>query len=353
MAQIISNPAGGGASGAIGMVIGAVVGTFLILFVSSVIYASKGTGKGIMWLFRNRPHWPRRTTTTTVPKQAAAPVQVQQPAKTKVEMPAVYLDKKWEARFDGCTLRQCRLGNKARIDLWYYPGQDCINRAVRFYRKAHIRKLGAHRNLGTLSGADLLAAERDAVAQVLKLLESVEAATSAKSTKVANPVLPADAPQQSVTPTESVAHSDAGDYQGESLSEAPPWLVDWNPADEEFRDAVPAEHTMSAQVPQEKPEKPVQTAPMRRNGVVTHIGRLIRSGMEKRTGVSVPYECFCITFDDAELASEVQVWGTDLERALAAANVVPGDVIQITQVGEKPTNKASPKKIWSIVKIGA
>lgn len=140
----------------------------------------------------------------------------------------------------------------------------------------------------------------------------------------------------------STAGSDAKEADNGSV--APPIEAD---------DAGQGEQT-APPVPKAPARSPKVRAP--RNGLVDYQGTLVRAGVERRTGVKNPYDCYCVTFVDKALDHEQQVWGTDLERAIDEAGVVPGDRVRIVLVGETPVNhrgRSSMKKIWSVEKVAA
>lgn len=115
--------------------------------------------------------------------------------------------------------------------------------------------------------------------------------------------------------------------------------------------------------PELQPEPEVQNTPektrsrkVRNEGVVAYIGTLLSCGVETRTGVRVPYECYCVTIHDENLKSENQLWGTDLERAVQESSVMPGDRIKVAMIGETPVavaGQSKRKKVWQIEKLSA
>lgn len=91
-----------------------------------------------------------------------------------------------------------------------------------------------------------------------------------------------------------------------------------------------------------------------RGGLVTYQGVLRGAGIQRRTGVQEPYDCYCVTIADQALGHDQQLWGIDLERAVEASGAAIGDSIKVALVGETPVHfrgKTTYKKVWSVEKV--
>lgn len=120
--------------------------------------------------------------------------------------------------------------------------------------------------------------------------------------------------------------------------------------------ATPAEQSSAEpELPKVAPRK---ASPMRvpKGGLVSYRGVLRRAGMERRTGVPDPYDCYCVTIADEALGHDQQLWGTDLERAVEESGAEIGDAVRVALVGETPVHhrgRTTHKKIWSVEKLAA
>lgn len=66
-------------------------------------------------------------------------------------------------------------------------------------------------------------------------------------------------------------------------------------------------------------------------------GRLIKSGLETRTGVKEPYTSFCVDLEDsANPGATNRIWGADLARALQEVGASPGNMVKVLYMGKTP-----------------
>lgn len=89
-----------------------------------------------------------------------------------------------------------------------------------------------------------------------------------------------------------------------------------------------------------------------KEGVVRYRGALVEAGVKPRPGRG--YESYSVALDDESLGSVQELWGADLERALAESGAAIGDRIELALLGESPTvvkGKTVRKKIWAAAKL--
>lgn len=118
----------------------------------------------------------------------------------------------------------------------------------------------------------------------------------------------------------------------------------------------PVDNAAGTQFSGDKTEpRPTHTVKVRkaaRTKGVRYRGALVSAGV--RTHTSGKYDTFGVTLDDEALGATQDLWGVDLERALAESGARIGDCIELGVVGTTPTSvrgKPAIKNIWSVEKL--
>jgi len=132
------------------------------------------------------------------------------------------------------------------------------------------------------------------------------------------------------------------------------------PFDIPFPDSYPYADSYP-EPPSESFDEPVQEAKEPRikrkrppRSKVTYRGVFVEAGTAERSKGNRTFSQFRVLLHDDTLHAEIPLWGTDLERAVAEAGVLPGDRIEAGIVGDTQVlirGESMPKVIWTVSKI--